>query len=503
MIDIIGTQVLYFMILKLPKPKGFDMEPSEDVKTSNISTFSIVRIRGGMEQEPTDNKSTTVPKLSSSNFMWNGQPSATLMETIIYPLYMGLGSIQDRGSSLLETIKRIDKGGVLATPSRAVCMASGNRALLDNVEESKSRNRRAFCVIMNYTDSRSWHYHFFMKEFNNSAIDVIEYVLANMVLPFSTLQINDRNSYFTFMTMSKLNLPYTQDGYHMFLDKCIKLGDELSKSSTDISIRFVDGLPEIAQQVMCVTMRKEISEGKYIFPATYGAMTTLIGPASWAAKATPDPGNTDYWGLAFAHRDEWNTLIKGVKAQPPKGFARSVTDGDQIYSLSGPSFGASEPAYEWSGTQDLHANLISADTMTWDNECVVCFGKGHPARCQKDGVVITCATLELKTKPQELTPSKSKSKASANEIKDITSANVTQQEVEQIREAQSKNTAVLQAIVRKMKDKKNRSRPSSRASASSIGSLPSDLASDFNDDDDADSMESQHVPHFADEVARK
>ena len=113
MIDIIGTQVLYFMILKLPKPKGFDMEPSEDVKTSNISTFSIVRIRGGMEQEPTDNKSTTVPKLSSSNFMWNGQPSATLMETIIYPLYMGLGSIQDRGSSLLETIKRIDKGGVL------------------------------------------------------------------------------------------------------------------------------------------------------------------------------------------------------------------------------------------------------------------------------------------------------------------------------------------------------------------------------------------------------
>jgi hypothetical protein len=106
-----------------------------------------------------------------------------------------------------------------------------------------------------------------------------------------------------------------------------------------------------------------------------------------------DPGNTDYWGLAFAHRDEWNTLIKGVKAQPPKGFARSVNDGDQIYSLSGPSFGASEPAYEWSGTQDLHANLISADTMTWDNECVVCFGKGHPARCQKDGVVITCATL--------------------------------------------------------------------------------------------------------------
>ena len=163
MINIIGNHVLFFILVKVPKPKRFDMEPSEDVISSNYHTFSTLRIRGGMDQEPSNNKSTTIPKLSSSNFMWNGQPSATLMEDIIYPLYMGLGSIQDRGSSLYETVKQIDKGGVLATPSRAVCMASGNRALLDNVEESKSRNRRAFCVILNYTDSRSWHYKFFMN----------------------------------------------------------------------------------------------------------------------------------------------------------------------------------------------------------------------------------------------------------------------------------------------------------------------------------------------------
>jgi hypothetical protein len=52
-------------------------------------------------------RSTTIPKLSSSNFMWNGQPSATLMEDIIYPLYMGLGSIQDHQSLLMTTMMLI------------------------------------------------------------------------------------------------------------------------------------------------------------------------------------------------------------------------------------------------------------------------------------------------------------------------------------------------------------------------------------------------------------
>ena len=150
MIDVIGSHLLMFIVLKPPKPKRLDMEPPEVPFGTNLpSTFSTLRIRGGMEHEPVDKYGTTVPKLSSSNFMWDGQPSVTLMKDIIYPLYMGLGSIQDRGSSLYETIKQIDKGGVLATPSRAVCLASGNPRLIENVEESKSRNRRAFCVIMN------------------------------------------------------------------------------------------------------------------------------------------------------------------------------------------------------------------------------------------------------------------------------------------------------------------------------------------------------------------
>lgn len=89
MIDVIGSHLLMFIVLKPPKPKRLDMEPPEVPFGTNLpSTFSTLRIRGGMEHEPVDKYGTTVPKLSSSNFMWDGQPSVTLMKDIIYPLYI-------------------------------------------------------------------------------------------------------------------------------------------------------------------------------------------------------------------------------------------------------------------------------------------------------------------------------------------------------------------------------------------------------------------------------
>ena len=122
-------------------------------------------------------------------FMWNGLPSTTLMEDVIYPLYMGLGSIIDRGSSVLHTIKQVDQGGILATPGRAVCLASGNTKLIQNVEESKSRDRRSFCVIMNYTDPNCSNYRWFMQEFNSSGIDLVEYITSNFVFAYPQDQI--------------------------------------------------------------------------------------------------------------------------------------------------------------------------------------------------------------------------------------------------------------------------------------------------------------------------
>ena len=320
-----------FVYTVTPDPNISDMEPPEDVisQSEHIqhiqSKYLSLRMRGGGDRQPIDKYSTTVPKLSAAGFMWNGQPSATLLHDIIHPLYMGLGSIQDRGSSLYECIKRIDKGGVLATPSRATCLASGNPQLIQDVEESKSRNRRAFCVIMNYTDSTCWHYKFFMKEFNTDGIDVITYMLTNLVLPFSTLEITNKSLYFSHMSMGKLNLPYTLAGYYQYLDKCIELGEELRKGSDDIVARFIDGLPEIASKIAS-DMRKDLAEGTYVFPATYGALTSRTFPTSFNTKVTPDAGHCDYWGMADSYRDEWIRLIKDVRSMTPKGFVREIND---------------------------------------------------------------------------------------------------------------------------------------------------------------------------------
>jgi hypothetical protein len=513
MIDVIGSHLLMFIVLKPPKPKRLDMEPPEVPFGTNLpSTFSTLRIRGGMEHEPVDKYGTTVPKLSSSNFMWDGQPSVTLMKDIIYPLYMGLGSIQDRGSSLYETIKQIDKGGVLATPSRAVCLASGNPRLIENVEESKSRNRRAFCVIMNYTDSRCWHYKFFMMEFGNNAIDVVQYMLDNLVLPLSELQIADKGTYFSFMTMSKLNLPFNMKGYYQFLDKCIEMGTECKKTSTEIASKFVEGLPDNIASQLKSDMRTDITARKYIFPANYGLMTSRTFPASWAAKATPSPADCDYWGLADAHRNEWNILTKEVKAFPPKGFVRAAHAANSSGNVYGIAESPQEFAHlmqspEWTlpPSDQEHVNLISADGITWDNECVVCFGKGHTAKCKRaDGSIAKCLTLEFKTKPAELIPGNGKSsiKADKVQIDEPGSSQSMSRELARMKTQADEHNAILKAIVTKFKNrarsKSPSSRPSSRASAASLGSLPSE----FDDhDDDADSVESQITPHFAEQVA--
>lgn len=399
-------QLLYSIITRPRRPKTLDMEPPEDVISSNFSTFSTLRIRGGMEHDPIDRAATTVPKLTAMNFMWDGQPSTRFMEEVMYPLYMGLGSIQDRGSSLFETIKRIDKGGVRANPSRAVCLASGNQQLIQSVEDSKSRNRRAFCVILNYTDYKSETYRFFMRDFNYDGIDVVDYMLSNFIIPLPPHQLVDKSSYFDNMTMSKLNLPYTLQGYTKFLDKCIAIGNELEKSSASIATRFANGLPNIADKIAS-DMRKEINERKYLFPATYGAMTTRTFPASWATRATPDPGNTDYWGLAGAHINEWMIVCKGVRANPPKGFVREVNDESFDHHFSPADQTLSGYSTENRSSID-RVNLIAAKDISWTNECVVCFGKGHAAKQKTDdGTVIKCATLELQTKPADLIPGKS------------------------------------------------------------------------------------------------
>ena len=197
------------------------------------------------------------------------------MEDIIYPLHMGLGSIIDRGSSLLEAIKQVDQGGVLATPSRAVCLASGNTKLIQHVEESKSRDRRAFCVIMNYTDSKSSNYKFFMTEFNSSGIDLNEFIVANYVLAYPQDQITAKEAYFNNMTMTKCSVPYTEDGWYIWLGKLVDAGKIIGKGADAIAMRFADGLPEFAG-TLANDIRKIVNAKSLLLPrCRVGALILL------------------------------------------------------------------------------------------------------------------------------------------------------------------------------------------------------------------------------------
>ena len=177
---------------------------------------------------------------------------------------------------------------------------------------------------------------------------------------------------------------------------------------------------------------------------------------------------------------------------------RSAVGDEHTFHISENLYGMSsvpdDPTWQPDGTYHS-TNMISSDGITWDNECVVCFGKGHTAKQMHNGTMLKCITLELGTKPKELIPGAGKGRA--NEIKEIASPDV-REEIAEMRDLMHKDHSALQTIIKKFKDRKARSRSASRAS--SIGSVPSEFT---DDNDDADSVDSQHVPHFADEVARQ
>ena len=106
-----------------------------------------------------------------------------------------------------------------------------------------------------------------MKNFDTDGADVIEYMKTNMVLPFSTFQMTDKSTYFSHMSMSKLNISHTDKGYYIYLEKCIELGTEIGKNSNEISSQFAKGLPPIADKIAS-DMRADIAALKYQFPAT-------------------------------------------------------------------------------------------------------------------------------------------------------------------------------------------------------------------------------------------
>ena len=110
----------------------------------------------------------------------------------------------------------------------------------------------------------------------------------------------------------KCSVPYTEDGWYIWLGKLVDAGKIIGKGADAIAMRFADGLPEFAG-TLANDIRKIVNAKSLLFPATYGASVTRIYPPKWAARAIPHAGGCDYYGLADQHRLQWIKSCKGVR----------------------------------------------------------------------------------------------------------------------------------------------------------------------------------------------
>ena len=183
-------------------------------KNANCGNTRL-RIRGAGPNDSDTNEPHKIPYLSSKNFVMDGLPHIDAQQTIIQPLNMGLGTVLQKGWSLLETAQQIDAGGVLHIPNRAAMLIANP----DTVKESKSRNQRLFCTIMNYIKNDSYWYLLFMTTFQYDGIAVYNYILLNVTIQTPPKVLQEREHYFKEMTMEKLNILSTSPAKHTFATK--------------------------------------------------------------------------------------------------------------------------------------------------------------------------------------------------------------------------------------------------------------------------------------------
>ena len=272
---------------------------------------STLRIRGGGD---TDDKYNVVPSLTDMRFMWDGLPCIDFRERIMYPLENGLGAVYVKGSNqtggtLLQTVRRIDAGGVLGNPARLVAP----QAVID---DSNARNVKAFHTILNYISRSSETYMMLVREYaiESSGIAVYELLPAIGTITTPPKVVKMRSDAWSRMSMDILRIPYNEKGYFRWVDAVELAGRKLNKTPTDIKEKFIDGLPSFFDSVK-VQMRHDNS---HLYPNTYG---NLPGSANHpqAANAHPFALQPFMKLMAIAYFSDWMAKSSAViKDAPPR-----------------------------------------------------------------------------------------------------------------------------------------------------------------------------------------
>ena len=105
-----------------------DLDPNiamDMLLASRLQNSKLLRLRGAGDPNPNqDSKFNEIPYLSKMNFTWNGLPCIDFDEKILNILNNGLGSMNIKGGTLLQTVRRTDPGGLNGNPPRAAATPS-------------------------------------------------------------------------------------------------------------------------------------------------------------------------------------------------------------------------------------------------------------------------------------------------------------------------------------------------------------------------------------------
>lgn len=451
-----------------------------NIFVSPIIIHRCIRLRGGVgPREVSDKEQNKIPYLSERQFRWNGQPQVDAQYTVIIPLNLGLGSISDKGWTLLDTARQKDAGGVFGNPSRAVALITNPQL----VEESKARNRRLFCSILTYIDDKSHTYRMYVRLFNTNGIDVYNHIIATCNIPIPPKLLYERERYFKQMSMESLKMFINAQAIFKWVDIVMEVGNMVGANAIKQKDQFVDGLPDRIFKSEKTAMRQD---RRFVIPATYGGMIGF--PPSMAAVPHPFAGQPDIKLLALAYYAQWLDAVKGIDDRAVRFMAREALL--EVYqSTHEQDQGIFE---ESTSTHDTDlAHMVDSSEITWSNTCVVCGGHGHTARCKYNGGMLECPTLVLRTKPEDLIPGRKTDKKPTGDNDKYKKKAAKQAHL--IKQLTEKNAA-LEAQIESMHG-------SSDGSGSDMsGSTTNDDNLDAIDEDSDVSSDGSTVKDFADQA---
>ena len=132
---------------------------------------SAIRMRGGTPDPNNDSKHNTIPYLTNIKFIYNGLPCIDFQERVMDPLNNGLGSMNVKGATLLQTALEQDPGGLRGNPSNLF-------ANPQTMDEHNQRVIKLYSCIMNYIHPTCEMYFYFARFFPGEGITIYSIIRA-------------------------------------------------------------------------------------------------------------------------------------------------------------------------------------------------------------------------------------------------------------------------------------------------------------------------------------